>query len=68
MLSAAAELATAQAGGDSVCFASATLEAGAGALARSLRTTCGSRGSFARRPGYGRRLLTDATHGATGDA
>ena len=66
MLSAAAELATAQAGGDSVCFASATLEAGAELLARSLLEQPVAREVLSREgQKAAARLLTDVAHAAT---
>jgi len=65
MLSAAAELATAQAGGDSVCFPSATLEAGAEYLARSLLEQPVAREVISREgQEAAARLLTDVAHAA----
>ena len=66
MLSAAAELATAQAGGDSACFASATLEHGAEFLARSLLEQPVAREVLSREgQKAAARLLTDVAHAAT---
>lgn len=66
MLTAAGELATAQAGGESVCFASATLESGAQSLARLLLEQSSAREVLAREgQASAARLLTDVALAAT---